>query len=141
MKKYRLKEGSPIKKENWGKVLTEEELLKGFNSKQEIIWTIETVICFGLATEVEERIELYSRPRCEGRLDNGHTKIVVGLQKVSGEIFTDQEKELCEKALNGELFTKDDLYQFAQNCLNKCEGEYFSPDLLDIIFKQIKQKK
>lgn len=91
--------------------------------------------------EVEERIELYSRPRCEGRLDNGHTKIIVGLQKVSGEIFTDQEKELCEKALNGELFTKEDLYQFAQKCLSECEGEYFSPDLLDSVFKHLNKKK
>jgi hypothetical protein len=51
--------------------------------------------------EVPSRIEL-SRNPVDGYLIN----------RVDGEIISDQEKDLCEKALNGELFTKDDMEAF-----------------------------
>jgi len=99
MKKYRLKNyirdniASPI-----------------FREKVEVVnYWLGIGICTDDLEEVPSRIELYSRPRCEGKLDNRHTKIIVGLQKTSGDIFTDQEKDLCEKALNGELLDIDSL--------------------------------
>lgn len=90
-------------------------------------------VTFEALEEVEIRIELELRTCPKYGIDV--------MNKTEEDPFTDQEKELCEKALNGELFTKDDLYQFAQKCLYKCEGEYFSPDLLDIIFKELNEKK
>lgn len=94
-------------------------------------WQIKYGIFSCDLEEVEERVEL--------EIYNLGSGVNGRLQKKAKNGFTQEEKELCEKALNGELFTKDDLYQFAQNCLFICEGEYFSPDLLDSIFKEIKE--
>jgi len=136
MKKYRLKEEAK-------KFLTDN-----LNAHiGEVIQTLEdwesVNFCIEALEEVEDRIELefmYS--------EDGENKDKRWLSKCgeSSECFkngfTDQEKELCEKALNGELFTKDDLYQFSQNCLNKCYPEYFSRDLLDATFEEyLNQKK
>ncbi len=133
MKKYRLKE--EVKK-----YLNLSDLPKEPKEEQE--WLQVYSIKKEALEEVEQRIELYSRPRCEGMLDNGHTKIIVGLQKVSGEIFTDQEKELCEKALNGELLDIDSLDddEFADWYRSDCYLEIL--DCIKAVLKQyLKEKK
>jgi hypothetical protein len=103
MKKYRLKEEAKEKlKPFLGTIeLTYEMPLSDWHNKfnvfSEQFFTCEL-------EEVEERIELMINKPLDDNFYN--------LRKVNGDDFTDQEKELCEKALNGELFTKDDMEAF-----------------------------
>jgi len=93
MKKYRLK----------------EEVKKYFNIKESFLdaehsedrWHYEGVSSEALE-EVPQRIELNT-------CGIGSSISMFNLQKKCGNEWTDQEKDLCEKALNGELLDIDSI--------------------------------
>ena len=95
MKKYRLKE----EVKNQLKSLFTDKFLNKEQSLEE--WKNDYFIMNNKLEEVEEKIKLMINKPLDDSCCN--------LRKVNGDDFTEQEKELCEKALNGELFTKDDI--------------------------------
>jgi hypothetical protein len=90
MKKYRLKEEV---KEYVPQFLHNLELTHEHWIAK---WNAENVRNLKALEEVPQRVELRIHPI---ETDNCHT----WLQKTKGN-FTDQEKDLCEKALNGETY-------------------------------------
>ncbi len=133
MKKYRLKEG----------------IRKLFKSNSPMLGDIMTVkdwqIKYGIFScdleEVQERIELEITEIQEG------IKIEykpLHLTKKNRAYFTEQEKELCEKALNGELLDIDSLDNGEFRNFETRSLDYihiYNSDLIAYLKQYLKEKK
>ena len=101
MKKYRLKE--EVKKYFKERFWNREERFEW--------WQNNSGASPSSIEKVPQRVELYwfnAYLNLQKRIGNSIVKP-----------FTEQEKELCEKALNGELFTKDDMDEYLCFCDGK----------------------
>ena len=106
--RYKIKDFPGVKSERIGKILTEQEVIDSFNTEH-ATWdskSIPFLVNSGFIEKVEERIELEWKiipSTVNGKTTNYGTLIVKGHNRV----FTEQERILCEKALNGELVEKE----------------------------------
>ncbi len=103
MKKYKLKEEAK-------RFLTDKLNVQ----IGEVIQTLEdwekVNFCIEALEEVPQRIKLY------GQLEDGYCRY---LRKKDATHFTDKQRIICEKAINGELFTKDDMDEYLCFCDGK----------------------
>lgn len=117
MKKYRLKE--EVKKYFKERFWDREERFEW--------WQNNSGAGSSSIEEVEERIGLMINRPIDDSCWN--------LRKINGDDFTDQEKELCEKALNGELLDIDSLDDA------NFEYEYDFKEIKAVLRQYLKEKK
>ena len=119
MKLYKIKEEFKVLFYISNELRDSEQLLVTWNSHGVTSEALEAL------EGVPSRIEL-------GYLYNGESKM--NLRKRNNEFFTDQEKDLCEKAINKELFDFETAVDFMK--WNDPTMEFCEFDVFENTFKQ-----